>query len=166
MLVSQIKSICRRVNQYLLLQNLHKTSKCSELLETESNEDYNWKSETINEFSNVVQNRDSAQNFTPGMFRCRVVWKFTFQLHPRLKTGPGRSGLSRGIKALHGVLNRFAVSNRNNMFVYQENNKNVFYLRLHEQISDGKLYKINYRKAMNNLLFLEAIVWFHYHKLS
>lgn len=138
MLVSQIKSICRRVNQYLLLQNLHKTSKCSELLETESNEDYNWKSETINEFSNVVQNRDSAQNFTPGMFRCRVVWKFTFQLHPRLKTGPGRSGLSRGIKALHGVLNRFAVSNRNNMFVYQENNKNVFYLRLHEQISDGK----------------------------
>lgn len=138
MLVSQIKTICRRVNQYLLLQNLHKTSKCSELLETESNEDYNWKSETINEFSNVVQNRDSAQNFTPGMFRCRVVWKFTFQLHPRLKTGPGRSGLSRGIKALHGVLNRFAVSNRNNMFVYQENNKNVFYLRLHEQISDGK----------------------------
>ncbi|OAD53477.1 Protein SZT2, partial [Eufriesea mexicana] len=138
MLVSQIKSTCRRVNQYLLLQHLHKTSKCSELLETESSEDYNWKSQTTNEFGNVVQNRDSVQNFTPGMFRCRVVWKFTFQLHPRLKTGPGRSGLSRGIKALHGVLNRFAVSNRSNMFVYQENNKNVFYLRLHEQISDGK----------------------------
>ncbi|KOX81297.1 Protein SZT2, partial [Melipona quadrifasciata] len=138
MLVSQIKSTCRRVNQYLLLQNLHKTSKCSELLETESSEDYNWKSETTSEFSNVAANRDSMQNFTPGMFRCRVVWKFTFRLHPRLKTGPGRSGLSRGIKALHGVLNRFAVSNRSNMFVYQENNKNVFYLRLHEQISDGK----------------------------
>ena len=138
MLVSQIKSTCRRVNQYLLLQNLHKTSKCSELLETESSEDYNWKTETTSEFSNVAANRDSMQNFTPGMFRCRVVWKFTFRLHPRLKTGPGRSGLSRGIKALHGVLNRFAVSNRSNMFVYQENNKNVFYLRLHEQISDGK----------------------------
>ncbi|XP_043599602.1 KICSTOR complex protein SZT2-like isoform X2 [Bombus pyrosoma] len=138
MLVSQIKSTCRRVNQYLLLQNLHKTSKCSELLETESSEDYNWKSETTSEFNNAVQSRDLIQNFTPGMFRCRVVWKFTFQLHPRLKTGPGRSGLSRGIKALHGVLNRLAVSNRSNMFVYQENNKNVFYLRLHEQISDGK----------------------------
>ncbi|CAK9801279.1 KICSTOR complex protein SZT2 [Anthophora quadrimaculata] len=138
MLVSQIKSTCRRVNQYLLLQNLHKTSKCSDLLETDSSEDYNWKSDAINEFGSIVQNRDSMQNFTPGMFRCRVVWKFTFQLHPRLKTGPGRSGLSRGIKALHGVLNRFAVSNRSNMFVYQENNKNVFYLRLHEQISDGK----------------------------
>ncbi|CAL7950911.1 unnamed protein product [Xylocopa violacea] len=131
MLVSQIKSTCRRVNQYLLLQNLHKTSKCSELLETDSCEDYNRKSDT-SDFGN------NTQNFTPGMFRCRVVWKFVFRLHPRLKTGPGRSGLSRGIKALHGVLTRFAVSNRSNMFVYQENNKNVFYLRLHEQISDGK----------------------------
>ncbi|XP_031836676.1 KICSTOR complex protein SZT2 isoform X3 [Nomia melanderi] len=138
-LIDQIKSTCRQVNQYLLLQNLHKTSKCSELLETETSEDYNWKSETANEFSNTVQNRDLAQSFTPGMFRCRVVWEFTFRLHPRLKTGPGRSGLSRGIKALHGVLNRFAVTNRSNMFVYQENNKNVFYLRLHEQISDGKM---------------------------
>ncbi|XP_043250268.1 KICSTOR complex protein SZT2-like isoform X1 [Colletes gigas] len=137
-LISQIKSTCRRVNQYLLLQNLHKTSKCSDLLETETSEDYNWKSETTNELNNTVQNRDSIETFTSGMFRCRVVWEFTFRLHPRLKTGPGRSGLSRGIKALHGVLNRFAVTNRCNMFVYQENNKNVFYLRLHEQISDGK----------------------------
>lgn len=137
MLVSQIKCTCRRVNQYLLLQNLHKTSKCSELLETDSSEDYNWKSDTANEFSSAMQS-SSILNFTPGMFRCRVVWKFTFRLHPRLKTGPGRSGLSRGIKALHGVLDRFAVSNRSNMFVYQENNKNVFYLRLHEQITNGK----------------------------
>ncbi|XP_053983197.1 KICSTOR complex protein SZT2-like [Hylaeus volcanicus] len=137
-LISKIKSTCRRVNQYLLLQNLYKTSKCSELLETETSEDYNWRTETANEFSNTIQNRDSIENFTPGMFRCRVVWEFTFRLHPRLKTGPGRSGLSRGIKALHGVLDRFAVTNRSNMFVYQENNKNVFYLRLHEQINDGK----------------------------
>ncbi|XP_076659931.1 KICSTOR complex protein SZT2 isoform X2 [Halictus rubicundus] len=138
-LINKIKSTCRQVNQYLLLQNLHKTSKCSELLETETSEDFNWKSEAGNEFSSTIQSRDSVQSFTPGMFRCRVVWEFTFRLHPRLKTGPGRSGLSRGIKALHGVLNRFAVTNRNNMFVYQENNKNVFYLRLHEQITDGKI---------------------------
>lgn len=46
--------------------------------------------------------------------------------------------MSRGITALHGVLNRLSVNNRNNMFVYQENNENVFYLRLHEQTNDGK----------------------------
>jgi len=140
MLLAQIKAICRRVNQYLLLQNLHDTRICDQLLEPESTEDYNtWRGEPNNESGNLFQNQSSSiSNFTPGMFRCPVIWEEPFNLHPRLKTGPGRSGLSRGIKALHGVLNRLSVNNRNNMFVYQENNENVFYLRLHEQTNDGK----------------------------
>ncbi|XP_026671200.1 KICSTOR complex protein SZT2-like [Ceratina calcarata] len=154
-LITQIKSICRRVNQYLLLQNLHKTSKCSELLESEdynSMEDFNWRTEARKETLSVLKSKEGTQNFTPGMFQCRVVWKFTFRLHPRLKTGPGRPGLSRGIKALHGVLNRFAVTNRSNMFVYQENNKNVFYLRLHEQISNNKSLQSNLSDDSEQLL--------------
>lgn len=135
MLLAQIKAICRRVNQYLLLQNLHDTRMCDPLLEPESSEDYNWRGETSGESGSLFQSHSSA---SPGMFRCPVIWEEPFNLHPRLKTGPGRSGLSRGITALHGVLNRFSVNNRNNMFVYQENNKNVFYLRLHEQTNDGK----------------------------
>ncbi|KAL0121707.1 hypothetical protein PUN28_006892 [Cardiocondyla obscurior] len=139
MLVVQIKAICRRVNQYLLLQHLHDTRVCDLLLEPESTEDHNAWKETGNEFGNLFQNHSfSTPNVTPGMFRCPVIWEEPFNLHPRLKTGPGRSGLSRGIKALHGVLNRLSVNNRNNMFVYQENNKNVFYLRLHEQTNDVK----------------------------
>ncbi|XP_012229201.2 KICSTOR complex protein SZT2-like isoform X1 [Linepithema humile] len=139
LLLVQIKAICRRVNQYLLLQNLHDTRICDSLLEPESTEDYNtWRGESV-ESGNLFQNHTSSTfNFTPGMFRCPVIWEEPFNLHPRLKTGPGRSGLSRGIKALHGVLNRLSVNNRNNMFVYQENNENVFYLRLHEQTNDGK----------------------------
>lgn len=141
MLLAQIKAICRRVNQYLLLQNLHDTRICDLLLEPESTEDYNtWRGESSGESGNLFQNHTSltSSNVTPGMFRCPVIWEEPFNLHPRLKTGPGRSGLSRGIKALHGVLNRLSVNNRNNMFVYQENNENVFYLRLHEQTNDGK----------------------------
>ncbi|XP_072752702.1 KICSTOR complex protein SZT2 [Anoplolepis gracilipes] len=140
MLLAQIKAICRRVNQYLLLQNLHDTRICDPLLEPESTEDYNtWRGENSGESGNLFQNHTSSTlNDTPGMFRCPVIWEEPFNLHPRLKTGPGRSGLSRGIKALHGVLNRLSVNNRNNMFVYQENNENVFYLRLHEQTNDGK----------------------------
>lgn len=139
MLLVQIKAICRRVNQYLLLQNLHDTRICDLLLEPESTEDYNTWRETGGESGNLFQNHSSSTlNVTPGMFRCPVIWKEPFNLHPRLKTGPGRSGLSRGIKALHGVLNRLSVNNRNNMFVYQENNENVFYLRLHEQTNDIK----------------------------
>ncbi|KAK2589304.1 hypothetical protein KPH14_007855 [Odynerus spinipes] len=138
MLVTQLKVICRRVNQYLLLQNLHDTRICDALLEPELNEDHAWRGETSSESGGSLQSNSSVVNFTSGMFRCPVVWEVPFYLHPRLKTGPGRSGLSRGIKALHGVLNRFSVNNRSNMFVYQENNKNVFYLRLREQTNDGK----------------------------
>lgn len=136
MLLAQIKAICRRVNQYLLLQSLHDTRICDPLLEPESSEDYNWRGEASGgESGNLFANHSAA---SPGMFRCPVIWEEPFNLHPRLKTGPGRSGLSRGITALHGVLNRLSVNNRNNMFVYQENNENVFYLRLHEQTNDGK----------------------------
>ncbi|XP_033214181.1 KICSTOR complex protein SZT2-like isoform X2 [Belonocnema kinseyi] len=138
LVVAQIKAICRRVNQYLLLHRLNDTRLCDSLLEPESSEDHNWKADSFSEGSGIIQNHNTAMNVTPGMFRCPVVWEMPFCLHPRLKTGPGRSGLSRGIKALHGVLNRLSVNNRSNMFVYRENNDNVFYLRLHEQTSDGK----------------------------
>ena len=61
----------------------------------------------------------------PGAFACNVVWETQFVLHPRLKTGPAK----RGIQALESVLIRFPVINRKNMFVYQDNLNNVFYLR-------------------------------------
>ena len=138
LVVAQIKTIYRRVNQYLLLHRLHDTRHCDPLLEPESNEDHNWKVDSFSEGSGTIQSQNSDMNVTPGIFRCPVVWEMPFCLHPRLKTGPGRSGLSRGIKALHGVLNRLSVNNRSNMFVYQEKNGNVFYLRLHEQTCDGK----------------------------
>lgn len=71
----------------------------------------------------------ASLNFKPGYFRCPVVWSTHFVLHPRLKTGPGKSGISRGILALKNILDKFSVSNRNNMFVYRDIKCNVFYLR-------------------------------------
>ncbi|XP_066587997.1 KICSTOR complex protein SZT2-like [Prorops nasuta] len=136
--IVQIKAMCRRVNQYLLLQNLHDTRICDPLLESESSEDHISRQEVNCESIGSFQSQNSVINLTPGMFRCPIVWEVPFCLHPRLKTGPERSGLSRGTKALQGVLNRFSVNNRTNMFVYQENNQSVFYLRLQEQSSDGK----------------------------
>lgn len=67
--------------------------------------------------------------FKPGYFSCPVVWETPFVLHPRLKVGPGKPGISRGILALKNILDKFSVSNRDNMFVYRDNNSNVFYLR-------------------------------------
>ena len=67
-----------------------------------------------------------------GTFECQQVWETHFPLHPRLKTGPGKLGTSKGVQQLRFILNAFSVNNRNNMFVYQEDSGNVFYLRLHE----------------------------------
>lgn len=68
---------------------------------------------------------EASLKFTTGYFSCPVVFEMPFFLHPRLKTGPGKSG----IFALKSVLDKFSVSNRNNMFVYQDRDSNVFYLR-------------------------------------
>lgn len=133
--INQIKALCKRVNQHLLLLNLYDTQTCDPLLEPESSEDRNWAQDV---FNTSTENENSEINVTPGMFRCPVVCEVPFCLHHRLKTGPGITGLSRGIKALHSVLNRFSVNNRNNMFVYRESNGSVFYLRLHEQTCDNR----------------------------
>ncbi|KAJ8681967.1 hypothetical protein QAD02_017759 [Eretmocerus hayati] len=137
--VAQLRSICKKVNQYLLLRDLHDRRICDALLEPESIEDQSWKgAESSADASSATPRNHALLNLTPGMFRCPVVWEVPFCLHHRLKTGPGKTGLSRGIKALQAVLNRFSVNNRANMFVYQESNGNVFYLRLHERTSDDR----------------------------
>lgn len=78
---------------------------------------------------------EASLNFRAGYFSCPVVWECAFVLHPRLKTGPGKSGIiSRGLTALKHILDKFSVSNRNNMFVYKDDQNNVFYIRLHENV--------------------------------
>lgn len=67
--------------------------------------------------------------FSPGCFACSVVWETKFILHPRLKTSPLKGAVSRGIQALCSTLSGLSVTNRKNMFVYQDENKNVFYLK-------------------------------------
>ncbi|CAH0562057.1 unnamed protein product [Brassicogethes aeneus] len=147
-----IKALCKKVNQLVLLQNLYESKTCDPLLEPDDS-----CSETCN--SPISRNpsyvrlksmeesvddleimacsaslSEASLNFKPGYFSCPVVWETRFVLHPRLKTGPGKSGISRGILALRHILEKFSVSNRNNMFVYRDNKNNVFYLRLHENV--------------------------------
>uniref|UniRef100_A0A6P7GZB5 KICSTOR complex protein SZT2-like n=1 Tax=Diabrotica virgifera virgifera TaxID=50390 RepID=A0A6P7GZB5_DIAVI len=90
--------------------------------------DYAEVSEDSDIISYSISLTDASLNFKVGEFSCPVVWETPFILHPRLKTGPGKAGLSRGILALKNILDKFSVSNRNNMFVYRDNQKNVFYL--------------------------------------
>lgn len=68
--------------------------------------------------------------FKLGAFACRQVWAKKFELHPRLKLS-GKGGM-KGIHTLKKTLNPFMVTNRKNMFVYEDSSgvgTNVFYLR-------------------------------------
>lgn len=147
------------MNQFLLLQSLHDTKTCDRLLEAEEvARDWNSQPSTpiltrntsmvrlksvedpviepIIELKGVTYLDLASLKYIPGFFACSVVWETHFYLHPRLKTSNSvRAGFSRGIQALRTVLNKFSVVNRNNMFVYRDNSTNVFYLRLHENIS-------------------------------
>nr|XP_061790319.1 KICSTOR complex protein SZT2-like [Nerophis lumbriciformis] len=151
MVVRKIGELCRRVNQHMLLQDLHDSHVCNSLLVAESEEDI-WKGEsayrqrnrnTSDEYhaEESYPSRDylaATMHFIPGHFACDVVCSTVIRIHPRLKMGPNM-GVSRAIQALRSVLNSFCVVNRKNMFVYQERTtKSVFYLRLYETSLSGK----------------------------
>ncbi|KAH0819001.1 hypothetical protein GEV33_003789 [Tenebrio molitor] len=172
----EIRELCKRVNQSLLLQSLYETRICDALLEPDDNpKDWhsNVCSSPISRNSSYLRLRsmdeasdeseiitttvplsEASLNFKSGYFKCPVVWQTHFVLHPRLKTGPGKSGLSRGILALKNILEKFSVSNRTNMFVYRDNRSNVFYLRLHENVQTC----CNKSSALRPLEYESAIV--------
>nr|XP_018915153.1 PREDICTED: protein SZT2-like [Bemisia tabaci] len=157
--ISNIRLVCKTVNQTMLLNNLHDTRICDKLLEPESSDDV-WKQTYSKSYADldVYENDtylEATSKFIPGWFSCQVVWETHFTLHPRLKTGPGKPGLSRGFSALRLVLNKFAVTNRKNMFVYQDNSGNVFYLRLHENIGSFSKHSIDFEE--NSLNSLESV---------
>lgn len=39
-----------------------------------------------------------------AVFACDVVWETTFKLHPRLKSGPGKSAFSRGMQVIQKLM--------------------------------------------------------------
>lgn len=132
---------------------MHDTRLCNQLLEPKTNDDIWHQDESSSQakpsatrsrsndghpyYSNHSHQEqesylEAALKLQPGVFECKQVWETHFPLHPRLKTGPGKLGTSKGVFQLRFVLNAFSVTNRSNMFVYQEDSGNVFYLRLHE----------------------------------
>lgn len=127
----------------MLLTSLHDTRMCDQLLEPDPLNGECWITIDLYDESNYqnFQFPDDSENeapnpgteinyaFVPGYFACNVIWETKFILHPRLKMSPLKSGVSRGIQALCSALSGFSVTNRKNLFVYQDEKKNVFYLR-------------------------------------
>ncbi|KAG1670337.1 KICSTOR complex protein SZT2 [Nymphon striatum] len=152
--INLVKSICKRVNQRLLLQNLNETRNCEILLVPESSNDI-WKSGADehphhNSYGqiNLYFDPDGSEfglrgdyladtmKLKPGVFSCQIVFETVFLLHPRL-CALSDQGQSIGLKALTSALNPFTVQNRKNMFVYKESCGFIHYLRvpIHVHIS-------------------------------
>ncbi|XP_059469171.1 KICSTOR complex protein SZT2-like [Neocloeon triangulifer] len=148
--IASILETCKLVNQIALLQNLHDTKNCDDLLEADLTKD-NWESSKSRSSSFKDDQEQSQSIFKPGAFSCNVVWETQFVLHPRLKTG---GPAKRGIQALESVLSRFPVINRKNMFVYQDNLQNVFYLRLQEPALSLVGSKMTPSSSSNQGIFL------------
>ncbi|OQV19058.1 Protein SZT2 [Hypsibius exemplaris] len=143
----KIKSAAKVVNQVLILKDLLATRRCINLLEQETSDEL-WKG-SGGPGGDKLNNPDDGDNeaadssylqasltFAPGFFRCDVVYEHEFIIHPRLKVGPGRVA-SRAVKALSDTLNKFAVVNRQNMFVLEDTGKDpssIFYFRFQEKI--------------------------------
>jgi len=143
-----IREICVKVNQDLLLKDLHDNRRCNRLLEAESNEDV-WRDSNRRGSLDDGDDDDSVEpsssyleanmnmRWAPGRFQCPEVWRTTFSLHPRLKYGQTHSCQSWGVQAIKTVLVHNMVSNRSDMFVYMDDNKNIFYIKLCEQVQSS-----------------------------
>jgi len=144
-LVESVKTICIKVNRELLLEDLHNTRSCNRLLEPESNEDVWWDSTGSRnrsyEFEDLEETpyleANLSMRWVPGQFQCPEVWRTALALHPRLKMSQGPAGQSQGLQALKSALSHNIILNRSDMFVYKDDQKNIFYIKIHEQVVSG-----------------------------
>ena len=116
--VESISSTCHRVNQLLLLNSLHASRTASRLLIPTDRASANVKEEP-NEI-----NEDNK--FPDGHFECPVMYQTSFELFHRCAANP-----MKAIRSLEAtVLHIFAVSNRQQLFVYKDESGLTFYMRL------------------------------------
>lgn len=132
-----VMDACKRVNQFLLLLQLHETRTCNGYLLPGSN----------NQVSSPrsPRRRDSASNsfglgvsehfFWPGQFQCDLQYSAFFKLHERLSASMALNILCTS------ALEQFQVHNRRYMFVYRDRGGHVFYMKIsikHDEQAAGQ----------------------------
>ena len=158
MIVNEVKSLCNKVNQGLLLNDLYETKLCNRLLEPETCNEEIWSSKKDQKRSENEGGENSSDSedeepqsdeevtyleanlnmrYKPGTFTCPLMWSIDLPLHLRLRES-ATSNISAGSRGLHVtrmVLNSFSVPNRKNMFAYRDDRKNIFYFKIQEYIT-------------------------------
>lgn len=126
-----IKQVCRRVNQILLLESLHRTRHASYMLikedddgKTASNVRKNTDEESREDLHRHGDQSHHRRRHLQGEFACTVKFQRSFFLFHRCSR-------KTAVMALESkVLHNFAVSNRRGLFVYKDEVDHVFYMRL------------------------------------
>jgi hypothetical protein len=126
-----IKQVCRRVNQILLLESLHRTRNASYMLIQEDDDGKqgaskrkNTDDESREDLHRHGDHSHCRRRHLPGEFACTVKFQRSFFLFHRCSR-------KTAVMALESkVLHNFAVSNRRGLFVYKDEVDYVFYMRL------------------------------------
>lgn len=126
-----IKQVCRRVNQILLLESLHKTRNASYMLIKEDDDGKtgatvrkNTDEESGEDLHRHGDHSHHRRRHLQGEFACTVKFQRSFFLFHRCSR-------KTAVMALESkVLHNFAVSNRRGLFVYKDEVDRVFYMRL------------------------------------
>lgn len=119
-ITSGIAAVARRVNQLVLLEHLHESRICAELL-LPSESPTSLRASLGKE--EKADTKGKVGNFRPGEFECPLVHTITLPLHERATLSNARSLM---LSALHP----FEVANHNNLFVYHQKNGRIFYICL------------------------------------
>ncbi|KAF7728436.1 hypothetical protein EC973_006116 [Apophysomyces ossiformis] len=132
-ITNKLSEVEKRTNQLMLLRSLHESRRCSKYLEVSSEigdeessaSELDSDSEDDDGRSELNQSVLQAANFTPGQFRCPVVFKKQFPLHWRLQPNMALRYLTTD------VLQLFTIQNRRHMFVV-ERDDTVVYCKIYE----------------------------------
>merc|ERR1719376_268247 len=83
-LVADVRHLCKRVNQQLLLEDLLDTRVCSKLLDAGGEVWFDGEEPQAAATINGGICSLDPDLFAPGQFQCQVVWQVEFPIHPRL----------------------------------------------------------------------------------
>jgi hypothetical protein len=124
-LESKLNDLCFRVNQLCLLRVLNVSKMCSVyLLPLDTEEDRAAEDHKSRAMPTSI--KGEGMRFASGQFQCPLVTTFNFPLHERLSPAAAISRLQTS------TLSPFVVLNRKNLFVYEEKNGSIVYLRFRE----------------------------------
>ncbi|CAI5708988.1 unnamed protein product [Peronospora effusa] len=128
-----LRALCRRVNQFLLLLQLHETRTCNGLLlppngnllsSPRSPKQNNGSQRASNSLNGKDGNMKQGSFFWPGQFECDLRYSAFFKLHERLAPNFALNILCTS------ALEQFQVHNRRHIFVYRDRDGHVFYMKI------------------------------------